>query len=129
MKKKLLLITLVIISLAACGGNKKSTLKVSDPQQPIEVGAGKEFSITLEANPTTGYHWVLVGELDKNAVEFVKKDYTSTSDPKLAGGGGLDVWTFKAVNAGETQVTLGYYPPSNDPVDPQQTRTFTVVIK
>ncbi len=71
MKKNLLFITLMILSLAACGGNKKSTLKVSDPQQPIEVGAGKEFSITLEANPTTGYHWVLVGELDKNAVEFV----------------------------------------------------------
>jgi predicted secreted protein len=128
-KKNLLFIALMILSLAACGGNKKSTLNVSDPQQPIEVGSGKEFSIMLKANPTTGYHWAIVGELDKNVVEFVKKDYTSTSDLKLAGGGGLDVWTFKAVNAGETQVTLGYYPPSNNPVDPQQTRTFTVVIK
>ena len=41
MKKIPLLILLVSISLAACGGNDKPALKVSDPQQPIEVGRGK----------------------------------------------------------------------------------------
>jgi inhibitor of cysteine peptidase len=129
MRKTLVIITLVSISLFACGGNDKSTLKISDPQQPIVVGTGEEFNIVLESNPTTGYHWDIVGELDRNVVEFVKSEYTSTSDPNLVGGGGVEVWTFKAVSAGETQVTLGYYPPSNDPVDPQQTTTFTVTTK
>lgn len=128
MKKILSLVILVFIFLPACGG-KSPTLQVSDPQQPIEVGAGKEFAIVLESNPTTGYHWEIVGELDPNKVEFIKNEYTSTSDPNLVGGGGLDVWTFKATNTGETQVTLGYYPPSNEPVDPQQTTTFTVTVK
>ena len=115
---------LLLLLIAACGSPK-----VTDPQQPIEAGIGKEFSIVLESNPTTGYHWEIVGELDPTLVEFVKNDYTSTSDPNLVGGGGLEVWTFRAVNAGEAQVTLGYYPPSNDPVDPQQTTTFTVILK
>jgi predicted secreted protein len=61
--------------------------------------------------------------------KIVKTDYTSTNEPNLVGGGGLDVWTFKSVKTGETQITLGYYPLSNDPVDPQQTTTFTVVVK
>lgn len=129
MKKILLLIILLSLSLAACGAKDKSALKISDPQQPIEVGAGQEFSIVLESNPTTGYHWGIVGDLDQNVVKFVKNEYTSTSAPNLVGGGGLDVWTFKTVNTGQVQVTLGYYPPSNDPVDPQQTTTFTVVVK
>jgi inhibitor of cysteine peptidase len=129
MKKYLLLIALVSIFLTACGRNDKSALKISDPQQPIEADAGEEFSIVLESNPTTGYHWNIVGDLDTNMVEFVKNDYISTSDPNLVGGGGLEVWTFKAVNAGETHITLGYYPPSNDPVDPQQTTTFVVTVK
>lgn len=115
---------LLLLLIAACGSPQ-----VTDPQQPIEAGIGKEFSIVLESNPTTGYHWEIVGELDPTLVEFVKNDYTSTSDPNLVGGGGLDVWTFRAINAGEAQVTLGYYPPSNDPVDPQQTATFTVIVK
>jgi predicted secreted protein len=128
MKKIPILILLVFISLAACGG-KAPALIISDPQQPIIVDTGKEFTIILESNPTTGYHWEIVGELDPNMVEFLKNDYTSTSDPNLVGGGGVEVWTFKAVNAGETQVTLGYYPPSNDPVEPQQTTKFTVTVK
>jgi predicted secreted protein len=41
----------------------------------------------------------------------------------------VEIWVFKAVGPGETQITLGYYPPSNDPVDPQQTETFSVKVK
>jgi predicted secreted protein len=62
-------------------------------------------------------------------VEFVSREYQSTREPGLVGGGGLDVWTFKAVGAGETTITFGQYPPSNDPVDPEQAQTFTIVVK
>ncbi|MCX6056966.1 MAG: protease inhibitor I42 family protein [Chloroflexi bacterium] len=126
--KRIFFITLVLIFLlSACGS--APDLQVSDSQKVIEVNAGKEFNIVLEANPTTGYHWAIVGELDPNVVGFVKNEYTSTSDPNLVGGGGVDIWTFKALSAGETQITLGYYPPSNEPVDPQQTVTFTISVK
>lgn len=128
MKKFPALLLLVFIFLASCGG-KAPGLQVSDPQQTVVAKSGEEFSLVLEANPTTGYHWGVVGELDANAVQFVKNEYTSTSDPNLVGGGGLEVWTFKAVSAGEAQITLGYYPPSNDPVEPQQIMTFTVTVK
>jgi predicted secreted protein len=129
MKKITLLITLIFILLSACGRNDKSTLKVSDPQQAIVVDAGGEFTVVLEANPTTGYRWNIAGDLEQGMVKLVKNEYVSTSDPSMVGGGGLDVWTFKALRQGETQVTLGYYPPSNDPTDPQQTTTFTVTVK
>ena len=128
MTKILLLAILATISLSACD-RSKSTLTITDPQQPIKAETGSEFTIVLESNPTTGYHWDIVGGLDQSVVGFIKSEYTSASDPNLVGGGGLDVWTFKSVNAGETQITLGYYPPSNEPVDPQQTVTFTVIVK
>jgi inhibitor of cysteine peptidase len=129
MRKISLLVILVLLSLAACSGNDKSALKISDPQLPIEVSAGQEFSIVLEANPTTGYHWAIVGELDLSVVKVVKNEYISTSAPNLVGGGGVEVWTFKAGNAGQAQITLGYYPPSNDPTEPQQKEVFTVTVK
>ena len=128
MKKILLFVLVASVSLTACGGSAPA-LQVNDPQLPIEVSTGREFTIILESNPTTGYQWAIVDELNRSVVEFVKTEYTSTSDPNLVGGGGLDVWTFKSVKTGETQITLGYYPPSNEPVDPYQTTTFTVVVK
>ncbi len=128
MTKILLLAMLATIFLSACD-RSKSTLTITDPQQPIKTEAGNEFTIVLESNPTTGYHWDIVGELDQSVVDFIKSEYVSTSDPNLVGGGGLDVWAFKSANAGETQITLGYYPPSNEPIDPQQTATFIVIVK
>lgn len=124
--KRILIATLVFaLLLSACG----SADKPNDPLVSIEASAGKEFKVVLESNPTTGYHWEIVGELDSNVVEFVSKDYKSTSDPNLVGGGGLDTFVFKAVGAGETTITLGYYPPSNDPVEPEKTEIFTVTVK
>lgn len=128
MKRILFAVFMSVLLLTACS-SKAETPAITDPSQPIAVNAGETFTIVIESNPTTGYHWDIVGELDSNTLEFISNEYTSTSDPNLAGGGGLDVWTFKAVNTGETQITLGYYPPSNDPVDPDQTVTFTVTIK
>lgn len=118
----------LVFLLTACSGGS-AELQPTNPETAIKAGAGKEFTLVLASNPTTGYHWEIVGELDGAVVEFVGQDYQSTSEPGLVGGGGLDIWTFKAVGEGETTITLGHYPPSNDPVDPEETQTFTVVVK
>jgi len=129
--KRILIATIVFASLVSgCASRGAgSSLQITDPQQPTEVAAGKEFTIVIESNPSTGYHWDIVGDLEQGKVELVKQEYTSTSQAGMAGGGGVDVWTFKAVGAGETEITLGHYPPSNDPVEPARTVTFTVIVK
>ena len=121
--KKIFLACMVLILLAACAP------KPTSPDQTIETSPGKNFQILIEANPTTGYHWEIVGELDKSVVEFVSKEYQSTSQPGSVGGGGVDVWTFKAVAAGQTKITLGSYPPSNTTTDPAETETFGISVK
>ena len=126
MKKYPLFLLAVFLVLSACGGSQ--TLQISDPATPIEVTAGSEFQIVVESNPSTGYHWEVVGELDSDLVEFVSRDYAG-AEPAMPGSGGLEVWTFKAVSAGEGQITLGYHPPSNEPTDPQQIVAFTVTVK
>ena len=121
--KKIFLACAVLILLAACAPTPTS------PDQTISTSPGKTFQIIIDSNPTTGYHWEIVGQLDKNVVEFVSKEYQSTSQPGLAGGGGVDIWTFKAVAAGQAKITLGSYPPSNTATQPAQTETFAVSVK
>ncbi len=127
MKKYPVFLLVASIALAACG-NELSRLQISDPATPLEVTAGNEFTIVLESNPSTGYHWELVEELNSGVVQFVSRDYKG-DEPAMPGSGGLEVWTFKALSTGEAQILLGYYPPSNEPTDPQQTVTFTVTVK
>lgn len=124
MKKILLIIFITMFVISACGAD--APLQITDRAQPIEVNAGEEFIIVIESNPTTGYHWEIMGELDH--LEFVSKDYRA-DEPVLTGSGGVEVWTFKAVATGEAQITLGYYPPYEEPEPPQQTATFVVTVK
>jgi predicted secreted protein len=123
MKPRLLFVTLIVLLLAACAP------KPTNPQAVIETSPGREFKVVIDSNPSTGYQWEIVGELDGKVVELVGKEYQSTSQPGLVGGGGIDIWTFKAVGPGETTITLGSYPPSNDATQPSQTETFTVRVK
>jgi predicted secreted protein len=127
MKKYAALLLFASVMLAACG-NAPAALQPSDPAVPIEVSAGDEFEIVLASNPSTGYSWALVDELDPGVVAVVSQEYKGEEDA-APGSGGMDVWTFEALSAGETQIVLGYYPPSNEPTDPQQIVEFTVTVK
>jgi predicted secreted protein len=118
----LLLVVAAPLLLAACGA-----AETASPEGLIETGVGREFKVILEANPSAGYHWETLGELDGSIVELVSRGYRA-DEPVMPGSGGSDVWVFKAVGAGETTITLGYYPP--DPsAEAQQTRTFTVIVR
>ena len=122
--RRIVVSLILALALAACSGAAKPT----DPLVTIETSAGKEFKLVIESNPTTGYHWEIIGELDNNVVKFVSKDYKADT-PQITGSGGVDIWVFKAVGAGKTTITLGYFPPSNTPTDPAQSETFNVSVQ
>jgi predicted secreted protein len=109
----------------AAGGTRPA---LSDPAMPIEVQAGEVFHIVVASNPSTGYHWDFIGELDGNVVELISGEYTA-DEPVMPGSGGVDVWTFKAVAAGQTQITLGSYPPDSSVTEPQETITFDIIVR
>ena len=99
----------------------------TDPTQLITVTAGETFEIVLPSNSSTGYHWDTLPELDVNVLEFVGQNYIA-EQPAMPGSGGVDVWTFRAVHAGESTIALGYYPPGNE-TDPEETVTFSVHVE
>jgi inhibitor of cysteine peptidase len=99
----------------------------TDPTQLVTVKAGETFELVLPSNPSTGYRWDILPELDENIVQFVEQNYLA-EQPVIPGSGGVDVWAFRAVNAGDTTVTLGYYPPGN-PDDPQEVVTFSIHVE
>lgn len=127
LKKIYILLPVLILSLAC------ATLipagSITDPAQPINVQPGDTFKIIIRSNPSTGYHWEILGELDETGIQFISRDFRSDQLlPILVGAGGVDIWTFKAVTAGQVQLTLGSYPPSaeSEPVD---TVSFDIIVK
>jgi predicted secreted protein len=135
--------TLVFASfiLAACSGTptqpaaapvlprptpNSAELKLSDSAQTVEVSAGSEFTITVETNLPSNYHWELSEALDAAIIEYVWKDYVpdNSGNPNTSG---RDVWRFKAVAPGKTNIMLGYYQGMTDYAPRKQ--VFNIVVK
>jgi inhibitor of cysteine peptidase len=73
----------------------------------IRAEVGKEFEITLDANPTTGYSWE--ASFDDTFLQLIEQRYERTSD--LIGGGGHAVFAFRPVARGRGRITLSYRRP------------------
>jgi predicted secreted protein len=97
--------------------------------EKVEVLAGKEFSITLPANHTTGYSWRLATTLDPATLKQINNVYTERkSDPDQVGGPGDEVWTFSTVAQGTVPLLFEYVRPFEKDAKPVKTSKFLVVI-
>ena len=106
MKRFLILVTVVAICLMA--GCTREVKTYSDSGQTIDIGVNQEFVIALGANPTTGYDWEV--SLDETMLELVEKTYKlpEEAEHEVVGAGGVDYFRFKALKAGETEITMVY---------------------
>lgn len=108
MKRVLILVAVVVLTLglvAGCVGVK--TYK--DVGENIDISVGQEFIIALGSNPTTGYSWQ--ASYDETMLELVGGESTyepEETDEKVVGAGGTEFFRFKALAAGEIEITMTY---------------------
>ena len=77
-----------------------------------EVNPGENWSLRLDSNITTGYHWELVSA-GENVSAVGDSTYTSTSE--RTGAPGRQEFSFTAISGGEAQVRLAYRRPFGPP--------------
>ena len=118
----------MILSLLICLVFCCVTIAGAAEPKPITVKAGQEFKLTLHANATTGYQWVLAKAPDEKLVKLLGSEYKRL-DSKVMGSGGDMVWTFKALAEGKAEIGLDYIRPWEKGVKPVETTNFVVVIK
>ncbi|MBZ9569892.1 protease inhibitor I42 family protein [Patescibacteria group bacterium] len=93
--------------------------------QTIETKNGDEFSITLEANPTTGYQWEL--EFESDFVQLVERKYTPLS-PEKVGSGGHETFNLLALKSGKTEIVFSYLRSWEDK-PPIESRFYEIIIE
>ena len=90
---------------------------ISKEKKEYNLKVGEEFSLSLPANPTTGYSWgMFVNQPpQKRWIELVDSKYTQ-DEPGRMGGGGTISFTFKAVTPTDSAsyaIPLYYSKPSS----------------
>lgn len=113
------------------GKSEEVNLSAKDNGGQIEVDAGQTLVLTLESNPTTGFRWEVVE--DKDAVLQPTGDaefkVASELDPPPPGTGGVEIFRFEAVQAGETLLELVYHRPWEESVEPLEAFSMQVIVR
>lgn len=84
------------------------------PQIALQVATGGQFTINLDANPSTGYQWEL-DYYDTDYISLVGSEYKPYSVPQM-GSTGSQQFVFEALKVGDTPIKLSYARP-NEPVN------------
>ena len=95
---------------------------------PIQTKVGELFTVTLDANPTTGYSWDFAKPIDGAILKLASSEF-KRPDTKLMGAGGKQIWTFRAMDKGKTTITLKYFRPWEKDVTPVKVASVEVVIR
>jgi inhibitor of cysteine peptidase len=115
--KSSFLLFLCIFLIAAAGVKK------------MNVSLGKEFTISLEANPSTGYTWEANYDADLLKLTDTRFEPSSPKGPPSAqplGSSGKAVFRFIPIKVGQTTVKMVYQRPWEK--SPVQEEVFTVII-
>ena len=96
----------------------------------VEVAVGDSLTVTLCSNPTTGFQWSESPRISDQAVlEQVDHKYVPPESENIVGGSGKEVWTFKVLKQGTTQVSMEYSRPWEGGEKEEWTFNLTVTVK
>lgn len=103
------------------------TTRMSSTPIPIAGRVGSQIVITIPSNQTTGFKWGL-GNKPGAAVKLVGSAYAAPSNG-LAGQGGMESWTFRAVAPGSAAVSMEYARTWEKKKGPVKKQAFSVTVQ
>lgn len=142
MKPKLILAGIMVATslfLLACSPTaKQASVEVSCDDfysrnhisKEVEVALGDSLIVTLCSNPTTGFTWLDSAQIgDRTVLQQTSHEFISPEETGVVGAPGKDVWSFKALKKGTTEVSMEYSRPWEGGEKGAWTFNLTVVVK
>jgi inhibitor of cysteine peptidase len=108
------LLSLSLMSCAQTGRQVPLELTYDDFTQnkiqsrTINAHIGNTIEITLPSNATTGFQWAVAKISDSAVLSQEGKSQYVLPESTLAGAGGQEIWTFKALTRGSSTIYMEY---------------------
>ena len=96
--------------------------RYADPGTAIQVTVGDSFAIQMAGNPSTGYTWQV--HADSQRLELLSQEFEPGGEG--IGAGGQEVFRFRVLAAGETEIDCEYRRPWDK--ETHDTRRFRVTV-
>jgi inhibitor of cysteine peptidase len=107
---------------------EEGAANLSDPSKSLVVKVGREFTIVLESNRTTGYQWQTDEPVDESIVKLIRAEYQAP-ETRLVGAGGKEIWVFRALSQGRTTIRMKYVRPWEKDASPAKKASFVIVVE
>jgi inhibitor of cysteine peptidase len=120
-----LLVLLLIVVILIAVGPREVQRTDADNGKTIELKKGQVLSITLAANPTTGYTWEVVEGDEKVVRQLGEIEFKPESE--AVGAGGVQIIRLEVMNTGQTTLKLVYHRPWETGVEPLKTFSIQVI--
>ena len=118
-----IVVIVLMLLTVGCGDDSVTRIDVESAGTTVELAADEAFELSLEANPTTGYQWVV---LDPGVVELISESHEPQSE--ALGAGGITTFIFSPTGEGTADLTLGYLRPWEEGIEPIDTFTVTISV-
>lgn len=96
-----------ILSVRPAGAEDEDRPVLQRRPGTIHASVGKTFTISLQANPASGYKWWLAAPLNVDILRYVSNVYQPPASGET-GAPGIDLWTFEALGAGVAEISFEY---------------------
>ncbi len=103
----IMMLTLLFIPAVASAAQ---VLDENNSGEVVVMVEGQSLELSLPSNPSTGFSWQYFPEPDNNILKETGHEYRG-GESNLIGAGGREYWTFEAVRAGSTTLSLAYMRP------------------
>lgn len=118
--KRVCIALVVFASLIACEKNEPY-------DETMTKQVGDTVMIELEANWSTGYHWIWTNGQDISIVDSINHEY-EVDNPGVDGSPGTEVWYFEAVETGEETLVFDYVPPGVSETPGEETKRIRIKV-
>jgi inhibitor of cysteine peptidase len=117
-----------VIALASKGETttESVTLGPVDAGSAVALEVGGELTVTLPANPSTGYTWVVTAANPTLLTQIGEPEFSG--DSNLVGAGGTMTFRFEGTAVGQDSLQLDYLRPWED-AEPLETYLVTVTVR
>ncbi len=116
-----------VVGGCSSGATAPLELTAEDAGSTQQLAVGQEMKVTLESNQTTGYRWAVDGEVPPQLEQVGEPTYSSES--KMIGAGGQEVWTFTGAQTGSAELKLKYWRSFEPTAEPAETFVVTLNVK
>jgi len=122
----------LFLGLLVSGSAAAARLDLTEQEngKDILLDRGDELVVRLPSNRTTGYSWSLEmtgsGRLEQQGEALYE---TPRSDRRMMGAGGVEIWKFRALKAGQVSLKFNYRRPWEKDVPPVKTVSWPVTIR